>query len=75
MKLTFIVKKVDNLSTVPHKIICMFYELFFDVAEAPPAVERFQRWKLVVRRCHVQVPVTIVDLADKSFPWFSPKLP
>ena len=31
--------------------------------------------KLVNCRCRVQFPVTLVDLAVRRFPWFSPKLP
>ena len=30
--------------------------------------------KLVDGRCQVQSPVALVDLAVRSFPWFSPKL-
>ena len=32
------------------------------------------RSKLVGGRCQVQTPVVLVDLAVRSFPWFSPKL-
>ena len=32
------------------------------------------RLKLVDGRCRVQFPVALVDLAARSFPWFSPKL-
>ena len=32
------------------------------------------RSKLVDGKCQVQSPVALVDLAVRSFPWFSPKL-
>ena len=32
------------------------------------------RSKLVDGRCKVQSPIALVDLAVRSFPWFSPKL-
>ena len=34
----------------------------------------WKRSKLEDGECQVQTPVALVDLAVRSFPWFSPKL-
>ena len=41
---------------------------------APPVAAPFCALKLVDGKCQVQSPVALVDLAVRSFPWFSPKL-
>ena len=40
---------------------------------APPVAERFCP-QLMYGRCWVLSPVALLDLAVRSFPWFSPKL-
>ena len=41
--------------------------------DAPPVAE-CQRSKLDDGRCQFQIPVSLIDLAVRRFPWFSPKL-
>ena len=39
-----------------------------------PVAARFCALKLVDGKCQIQSPVVLVDLAARSFQWFSPKL-
>ena len=39
-----------------------------------PQIAEWEHSKLEAGRCQVQTPVALVDLAFRSFPWFSPKL-
>ena len=45
----------------------------FEENDAPPVAQRY-RSNLEDGKCQVQTPVTLVDIAVRSFPWFSPKL-
>ena len=45
----------------------------FNSKKAPPVEQAVMPSKLVDGRCRVQSPVALVDLAVRSFLWFTPK--
>ena len=59
---------------ITHKIQRIHISVIFQTFEGPTSSAVVLRSKLVDGRCQVRSPVALVDLAVRSFLWFSPKL-
>ena len=64
--------KLDDLAW--NAPLTIFSKTYSSIHSCPTSGGAVLRSKLVDGMCRVQFPVALVDLAVRSFPWFSPKL-